>query len=165
MLTLWVPAYRLPRSATDGRTAHMEDPDTSFGVEGNHRLSRRFARKPAGHVSLLASFAALVVAGTLNGASRARTPLHRGTAAEVQAPRAKPLACTGPITKVIDVADESLKLTSDLVAVPQEGERGQFDKTPVLEHEGDADAGGLPGCAYSTDVCHPIHGKVATQST
>lgn len=90
--------------------------------------------KPAGHVSLLASFAALVVAGTLNGASAQERRFIEEPQQEVPSAAApKPLACTGPITKVIDVADESLKLTSALYgSTPGGGEGGQFDKTPVL---------------------------------
>jgi len=43
------------------------------------------------------------------------------------------LSCSGPITKVIDVAYEDLKTTSAVYGSgPGGGEGGQFDKTPVL---------------------------------
>lgn len=43
------------------------------------------------------------------------------------------LGCTGPITQVIDVAYEDLKVTSAVFGTsPGGGEGGQFDKLPVL---------------------------------
>jgi len=43
------------------------------------------------------------------------------------------LGCSGPITKVVDVAYEDLKITSAVFGNnPGGGEGGQFDKTPVL---------------------------------
>ena len=45
----------------------------------------------------------------------------------------KALACTGPISKVVDVADENAKTTNAVyLNNPGGGEGGQFDKTPVL---------------------------------
>ncbi len=43
------------------------------------------------------------------------------------------LSCTGPVSRVLDVAFEGLKFTSaDYFALPGGGEGGGFDKTPVL---------------------------------
>lgn len=53
-------------------------------------------------------------------------------APQAAAPAAQ-LGCKGPITQVLDVADESLRFTSaDYFASPGGGEGGRFDKTPVL---------------------------------
>jgi hypothetical protein len=44
-----------------------------------------------------------------------------------------PLGCSGPITKVLDIAYEGLKTTTAVYGTnPGGGEGGQFDKTPVL---------------------------------
>ena len=56
-----------------------------------------------------------------------------GTAAAPAPAPLKPIACTGPISRVVDVADETLRTTAALFGSnPGGGEGGQFDRTPVL---------------------------------
>jgi len=58
---------------------------------------------------------------------RARTGAEKGTAPGPQ------LGCTGPITRVMDLADENVRFTAaDFLANPGGGEGGGFDKTPLL---------------------------------
>jgi hypothetical protein len=75
--------------------------------------------------------------GTTNGANaQAPAPERRFLTPDPAAPAPvppRPLACTGPISRVIDVADENLRTTTALFgSSPGGGEGGQFDKTPVL---------------------------------
>jgi hypothetical protein len=54
-------------------------------------------------------------------------------AAPVPQPLPPQLACTGPVSRVIDAAFEGVKVTNaHFGANPGGGEGGQFDKTPVL---------------------------------
>lgn len=60
-------------------------------------------------------------------------PKQNGTPGAAPLAVPKPLACTGPITKVIDIAYENVKVTSALFGSnPGGGQGGQFDKIPVL---------------------------------
>ncbi len=53
--------------------------------------------------------------------------------ARAAAPEPAELGCTGPVSRVLDVAFEGLKFTpANYFALPGGGEGGGFDKTPVL---------------------------------
>src|SRR5262249_20856282 len=59
--------------------------------------------------------------------------LEQAERAAAQPIKPGPLACKGPITQVLDVGDENLKITHAVYGTsPGGGEGQQFDKTPVL---------------------------------
>ena len=60
----------------------------------------------------------------------------------------KVLGCTGRISQVIDVGDESLRFTSAVFGTsPGGGEGAQFDKTPVLSTKVELREGACPECS------------------
>jgi hypothetical protein len=85
-------------------------------------------------ISLLTLVALIVLFGTANGAYAQQRPMFSKEEVEASRRPAQPvLGCTGAITRVIDVADESLRSTTAVFGNnPGGGEGGQFDKTPVL---------------------------------
>jgi hypothetical protein len=65
----------------------------------------------------------------------AKEDVERAKSAQPLAAAAVPAqpACRGPITRVLDVGDESVRFTSaNYFASPGGGEGGRFDKTPLL---------------------------------
>jgi hypothetical protein len=85
-------------------------------------------------ISLLTLVALIVLFGTANGAYAQQRPMFSKEEVEASRRPAQPvLGCTGAITRVIDVADESLRSTTAVFGTnPGGGEGGQFDRTPVL---------------------------------
>ena len=84
---------------------------------------------------LINAAALVVLLGAADGATaQERRFFSEEPKLEVAPPaQAKPLACQGPITQVIDVGDESLRATKAVFGTnPGGGEGAQFDKTPVL---------------------------------
>ena len=77
--------------------------------------------------------AAIALFGTLMGAAAQERGFFPKDAPRGPAAAAKVFGCTGPITRVLDVATEDVKTTSAVFGTnPGGGEGKQFDKTPVL---------------------------------
>lgn len=85
-------------------------------------------------ISLLTLVALIVLFSTANGVYAQQRPMFSKEEVEAsQRPAQRVLGCTGAITRVIDVADESLRSTTAVFGNnPGGGEGGQFDKTSVL---------------------------------
>ncbi len=87
-------------------------------------------------MSLVTLSVLLSLASRVNAQERpafSREAQEQARKAAPQPPESAQLSCTGPITRVIDVGYEGLKITSAVYgASPGGGEGGQFDKTPVL---------------------------------
>lgn len=94
-------------------------------------------RSAAWFVSLVALIFLSSMATVVNAQERpifSREDVERARNAASQGTAPGPvLGCTGPITRVIDLADESVRATSaNFLANPGGGEGGGFDKTPIL---------------------------------
>ncbi|HXT62717.1 MAG TPA: hypothetical protein VN696_06740 [Pyrinomonadaceae bacterium] len=88
---------------------------------------------------LLSLVALLVILNTANAQEREAFPKEQVEAAKRGGPQtekalvATTLGCRGPITQVVDVGDENLRVTSAVYGTnPGGGEGQQFDKTPLL---------------------------------
>jgi hypothetical protein len=88
------------------------------------------------HVTWITGLAGLAcLLAAVDGASAQERPFMVEPRGEAPAPPAPPapLACSGPITKVMDLAYEGVKTTTAVYGTnPGGGEGNQFDKVPVL---------------------------------
>lgn len=93
-------------------------------------------RRVIGFFSLVAMIVLLSMANDVRAQERpafSKEEQERARKAAPQAVAPAPLGCRGPITQVIDIADEDVRFTSAVYSTsPGGGEGGQFDKTPLF---------------------------------